>query len=231
MSTDSQGRPLSDDGQWAWSGTEWVPAGGGGTAPSSSEGSQTGEPEDVGATMIAPSPFAAGGPAAGGAPPYSGTPQPAYGTTPQPPPGGAPGYGATPAVGYGATPVAAGPGYGGVPPRQKSRTPLILAIVGGLIVIAAIVVVLILVLGKSDKKTPSGAFTCTEAGSTRTGTITFTSSSDYTLSGGGKGGTYTHKGDVLTFTSGSIDKGTAVFNHSAKTVKISSEGATLSCKQ
>ena len=59
MSTDSQGRPLSDDGQWAWNGTEWVPAAGG-PAGVTSVGSAPAQ--DVGATMIAPSPFAGGFP-------------------------------------------------------------------------------------------------------------------------------------------------------------------------
>ena len=48
MSTDSQGRPLSDDGQWAWSGTEWVPAAGGGSPA---------EPEDVGGDANHPVPL------------------------------------------------------------------------------------------------------------------------------------------------------------------------------
>ena len=29
MQQDDQGRPLSDDGQWVWNGTEWEPSGGG----------------------------------------------------------------------------------------------------------------------------------------------------------------------------------------------------------
>jgi hypothetical protein len=58
MSTDGQGRPLSDDGQWAWNGTEWVPAAIGGAVEAPIE---SGVAADPAATVIAMSPFARGG--------------------------------------------------------------------------------------------------------------------------------------------------------------------------
>jgi hypothetical protein len=58
MSTDGQGRPLSDDGQWAWNGTEWVPAAIGGAVPAPIESDVAADP---GATVIARSPFTRGG--------------------------------------------------------------------------------------------------------------------------------------------------------------------------
>ena len=227
MSTDSQGRPLSDDGQWAWSGTEWVPAVG---------GSQPPEPQDMGATIIAPSPFAGGVPVApaGEQPPYAGTPQP--------PQGGTPSFGA-PFPGYGAVPgAAATPGYGdpaagyggaasyGTPPQQKSRKPLLLGLIG-VLVVAAVAVALVFVLGGgSKKKNLAGVFTCTVAGQSETGKVGFTGSDGYTVSGG-SAGTYTRSGDALTFTSGSFAKGTAVFDSSANTLKILFEGQPINCKK
>lgn len=223
MSTDSQGRPLSDDGQWAWSGTEWVPAAGGGepTGPS--------EPQDMGATIIAPSPFAGGVP---GAP----AEQPPYAGTPQPPQGGTPSYG-TPSPGYGATPGYGEPaaGYGGAAAYgtsapKKSRRPLIFGLLA-ILVIAAVALGLVFGLGGNSKKGPVGAFTCTAVGETDTGKITFPGNDAYTLSGGGTAGKYTRSGDTLTFTSGSLEKATGNFDSGAKTLKILIQGQTLSCKQ
>jgi hypothetical protein len=57
MSTDGEGRPLSDDGQWAWNGTEWVPAAIGGAVPAPTENDVAADPN---ATVIAVSPFARG---------------------------------------------------------------------------------------------------------------------------------------------------------------------------
>src|SRR6185437_14412135 len=131
MSTDSQGRPLSDDGQWALNCTEWVPAGG---AAEDSAAAGSGQPEtaagppseDVGATMIAPSPFAGGFPASapgGGqgygsapdaeAPGYGGGAQPGYGQ----PAGQQGGYGHAPGYGQPAGQQDYGqqPGYGAAP--------------------------------------------------------------------------------------------------------------------
>jgi hypothetical protein len=86
MSTDGQGRPLSDDGQWAWNGTEWVPAAMGGGIPPLAASSAFADPN---ATVIAASPF----PAAGG--------QPTFGS------GAAPGYGADSGFGGAGAPPAA----------------------------------------------------------------------------------------------------------------------------
>jgi hypothetical protein len=160
MSTDSQGRPLSDDGQWAWNGTEWEPAGGGvaetatfdkpAVEPESAHPGAAAEPpaEDVGATMIAPSPFAGGFPASapdapsGGqrygsapeanAPGYGGA-QPGYGQTPgYGQPAATPDYGQQPAYGqqdygqqpgYGATPPGGAPGYPGAAPGGYGAPP------------------------------------------------------------------------------------------------------------
>jgi hypothetical protein len=224
MSTDSQGRPLSDDGQWAWNGTEWVPAAGGGV-------SQPEAAADPNATMITPSPFAAGGAPAAGAPAPGYAETPAYGA--------APGYGAAPAPGYGAAqPDAVGfgaqgypGGAGAPPPHQKSRKPLILGIVGGLLVVAVVAVVLILTLGKSSDSGPKGAFKCSVPGSADTGTITFNAGKKYALSDQGKPGSYTKSGDKLTFTGGSLDKSTATYNKSAKSVVLSIQGQSLTCKQ
>ena len=58
MSTDGLGRPLSDDGQWAWNGTEWVPAAIGGAVPAPTENDVAADPK---ATVIAVSPFARNG--------------------------------------------------------------------------------------------------------------------------------------------------------------------------
>ncbi len=223
MSTDSQGRPLSDDGQWAWNGTEWVPAAGGADAAQAAV-----TPEDAGATMIAPSPFAGGGqPGFGGAP--AAEPSGGYGGAPGYGGGSTPGYsgdqGFPPAGGYGGA-----PGYGGGPAPQKSNTTRIALIIGGIVVIAAIVVVLIITLGGSKKSSasPSGKFTCRVPGSTQTGTITF-NGSNYSLSDKGKSGSFAVAGTKVTFAGGSLDKATATYTKSSHKVAISFQGATLTC--
>ncbi len=193
MATDSQGRPLSDDGQWAWNGTEWVPAndpglsapapGSAADAPATPSTPASDEP-DAGATMIAPSPFAGGTPGQGAPAGYGSTPPAAQGAS-QPPygspagPSGAPGYGSQQAPGYGNA-----PGYGGTPPAAgygaapggfgapaappKSKKPIILAVIGVLVVVA-VVLVLVLVVFKGDDKSstatqPGGKYTCDVAG-------------------------------------------------------------------
>ncbi len=224
MSTDSQGRPLSDDGQWAWNGTEWVPALGG---PSEPEAGGSVPAEDVGATMIAPSPFAAGSPGAapqGNAPGY-GAAQPDHGQAPGY--GQAQGYGQAPGYGLGAP---GGPVGYGVPPQPKSRKPLIIAVIG-VLVIAAVVVVLVLTLGGSSTKTVKGAFTCTAPGATGTGVITFNTGGKYTLNNGGTGGSYTTKGSSVTFQGGTLDKITGTVSDGAKTVKLTLQGSLLTCKK
>lgn len=223
MSTDSQGRPLSDDGQWAWNGTEWVPAAGGpaGAEPAATAGA--GAAEDVGATMIVQSPFPGGVPGA----PQAATPPAGYG---QAQGYGQPafeqqGYGQVPGYGPGA------PGYG-VPPQtqQKSRKPLILGAVG-VLVIAAVVVILILTLGGSSKKDPTGAFKCSAPGTTQTVTLTFQSGHTYSLSQGGTGGAYTRKGDVLTFTSGDVKPGKGTISNGGKTITVTGGSVTVTCKK
>ncbi len=243
MSTDSQGRPLSDDGQWAWNGTEWVPAAGGATTPAADEG-------DSRQTMIAQSPLAGGppafGPGSGDTP--SGAPTPGHGGAPaaaQAPGygGAAPGYGSTPGAGapggpggpgdFGAAPgyVGGGAGYG-APPQQKSRTPLIAGIIGVVVVIVAVVLVLVFALGGDSKSSSlSGAFKCSVPGSSDTGTITFNSGGKYSLSDNGKSGNFTKDGDKVTFSGGSLDKAAGTYDSGAKTVKITFSGATLTCKK
>jgi hypothetical protein len=259
MSTDSQGRPLSDDGQWAWNGTEWVPADGAAAAQAGQAQPDTAAPpsEDVGATMIAPSPFAGGFPGSepGGGQGYGGAPdagapgyggaQPGYGQ-PAGQPGGygqAPGYGQAAGQpdygqqpGYGAAPVGGAPGYGagapggyGGPPQQKSNKRLIFAIIG-VLVIAAVVVVLILTLGGGKKSGLNGAYKCTIPGQSGSGTITL-SGSKYTLSDKGKPGTFTRSGDTLTFSGGSLDKDKGTYDAGAKTLKLGVEGVSLVCKK
>jgi hypothetical protein len=230
MSTDSQGRPLSDDGQWAWNGTEWVPAAGG---PAEPEASAAAPVEDVNATMIAPSPFAGGIPGAapqGGAPGYGSAP-PAFGQAQ----GQAPAYGQAQSPGYGQAPgyPASAPGAPagyGVPPQTKSRRPLILAIAGVLIIVA-VVVVLIVALGGSSKKTVKGAFSCSAPGTAGTGVITFNSGGKYTLNNGGTGGSFTSKGSTVSFQGGDLNKITGAVSNGAKTVKLPYRGAQLTCKQ
>jgi hypothetical protein len=224
MSTDSQGRPLSDDGQWAWNGTEWVPAAGGPAEPAAAA---FGAPvEDVGATMIVQSPFPSGAPGAsqGDAPSY-GSAQTEYGP--------AAGYGQAPsyaqAPGYGAgTPGV--PGSYGIPPPTKSRKSLIIAIIGVLL-IAAVVVVLIVVLGDSSKKDPTGAFKCTAPGTTATITVTFATGQTYSLTDGGTGGKYTRKGNALTFTSGGIKDAHGQLSNGGKTITVTDGSATVTCKK
>jgi hypothetical protein len=230
MSTDGQGRPLSDDGQWAWTGTEWVPA-------ALSSGPSPVQPVDPNTTIIGPSPFAAGGAPEAGQAGYGsasiankpeqvyGGPKPVgYGATPA-------GYGATPA-GYGATPPgygAAPAGYGAPPPPTRSRKPLFIGI-AVVVVLVAVAVVLIVTLTGSKKSDPSGAYVCTVPGTPETGTVTFTPGKNYTLSDQGKPGTYTKKSNTLTFKDGGLDKAVGTYDKNAKTVKITLKGVTLTCK-
>jgi len=231
MSTDSQGRPLSDDGQWAWNGTEWVPAAGG---PPEPEAAGAAPAEDVGATMIVQSPFPGGVPSA---PPQGAAPQ-----------GAAPGSGAAPAdygqpqsygqaafeqQGYGQVPSygPGAPGYGVPPqPAKKSRRPLILGAIG-VLVIAAVVVVLVVTLGSSSKKSVTGAYSCTAAGRSGTGVITFKSGGTYTLNEGGTGGTFTTSGGHVNFTSGDLKSITGTLSNGNKTVTLTYRGASLVCKK
>lgn len=162
MQQDDQGRPLSDDGQWVWNGTEWEPARGGGAAPSGPD-TGTGGQE----TLISSRPDLGGSPAAasGGYGTPAGPQQPGYGVPaggygqPGPPGYGAPGqpfggpgapYGGAPYGGapYGGYPGAPSPGSGGGGNRNK----LIAGVVGALVVVAAIVVVLVLTLGGGGTK-------------------------------------------------------------------------------
>jgi hypothetical protein len=223
MSTDGQGRPLSDDGQWAWTGTEWVPA-------ALSSGPSPVPPVDPNATIVGPSPFAAGGAPEAGQAGYGsasianqpeqvyGGPAPvAYGATPA-------GYGGTP-PGYGGTPA----GYGAPPPPARSRKPMIIGI-ASVVVLFAVAVVLIVTLTGSKKSDPSGAYVCTVPGTPDTGTVTFKPGKNYTLSDQGKPGTYTRKSNTLTFKDGGLDKAVGTYDKSAKTVKITLKGVTLTCK-
>jgi hypothetical protein len=225
MSTDSEGRPLSDDGQWAWNGTEWVPAAGGGAAPPAS-----GDSGDAGATMIAQSPFAGGG-APGG--------QPGFGAPSAPPAdtpgyGGGQGYGSTPgaAPGYGSTPGAA-PGYGGAPgygtpTPQKSRTPLIVAVVSGVVIIIAVVLILIFTLGGSHSL--AGKYTCTAKNQSGSAAITFNSGNTYALSDQGQGGTFTKSGSTVKFNGGSLNGLSAKFDSDKNNLTFSFQGIALTCK-
>ncbi|HEX4017153.1 MAG TPA: hypothetical protein VHX15_10485 [Frankiaceae bacterium] len=254
MSTDSQGRPLSDDGQWAWNGTEWVPAAGGPAEPEAEAGGPA-PAADVGATMIVQSPFQSGAP---GAAPPSGTPPTEYGQAPgygQQPPGygqQAPGYGQSPgygqAPGYGQTPGYEQQGYGqapgyeqqgygqtpgyGIPPQSqgKSRKPLIIAIVG-VILIAAVVVILVVALGGSSKKNVSGAYSCTAAGQAGTGVITFKSGDNYTLNEGGTGGKFAKSGSKVTFSSGDLKGITGDLTNGDNTLTLTFNKANLTCKK
>ncbi len=187
MNTDSQGRPLSDDGQWAWNGTEWIPATGASAPAPAGTQSAGGE---AGATTIAPSPLAT---------------NQGYGpSSPQPYP-----------------PVSGQP--------QKSRTPLILAIVAGVVVIAAVVVALVLTLGGDDKPAQVGAYTCSVAGFDDKETLTLAKNS-YTITNG-KGGDYAFASDKLTFSSGDLKDATGTFKPSDKSVTlVSPDGKqTVNC--
>jgi hypothetical protein len=240
MSTDSQGRPLSDDGQWAWNGTEWVPAAGG---PPEPEAIGAAPAEDVGATMIVQSPFAGGVP---GAAPQANVP--GYGGAqpgPAQPPGyaqpqgygQAPGYGQSPGyasgapVSYGTPGAAAAPGSYGVPPQQpKSRKPLILVVIGVLL-IAAVVVVLVVTLGGSSKKSVSGAYTCISTSRAGTGIITFKSGGTYTLNQGGTGGNFSRSGSHVTFASGDLKTLSGTLSNGDNTLTLTFRGLPLTCKK
>jgi hypothetical protein len=238
MSTDGQGRPLSDDRQWAWNGTEWVPAAGGAADPPA-----PGSEGDMGATMIAPSPFASGGAPAGGQPAYGSFLEPSQSPAAQSPAGGgsdAPGFGGFPGPdvpSVGGFPGPGTPGFGGAPggygappaPR-KSRTPLIAGIAGGLVVIAAVVVILIVTLG-GGKSAARGLFTCTAPNVPGSATIALSGGNKYALSDNGKSGTFTKSGSILTFHGGSLDKGTGTLSGGSKTLKLSFSGRSLTCKK
>jgi hypothetical protein len=216
MSTDGQGRPLSDDGQWAWTGTEWVPAAlGSGPSP--------GQPADRNATIIAPSPFAAGaGPGAG---------QAGYGSASianQP----AQGYGATPA-GYGATPsgyvVAAPAGYGAPLPAARSRKPVFIGI-AAVVGLVAVAVVLIVTLVGSKKSGPLGAFSCTAPGRTGTGVITFKKGNVFTLDDDPVQRAFVKSGDRLAFNGGQLNGIVATYDSGAKILRMTLSGELLTCK-
>ncbi len=238
MSTDSQGRPLSDDGQWAWNGTEWVPAT---QAPPPGPATPQEPAGDPNATRIGANPFAGGAAPAGAGSPQGGQPAGGYGSAPggygSAPGGygGAPGgYGSAPG-GYGSMPgYDAAAGYGspyGAPPGSapKSRRPLVLGLIGGLVVVAAVVVVLILVLGGNDKKKLAGAYACSAAG--QTGTLTVSSGNQYSLSDGGQGGTLTRDGDKVTFNGGSLDGTVANFDSSNDVLSFPFRNTTLTCRK
>jgi hypothetical protein len=173
MQQDDQGRPLSDDGQWAWNGNEWVPATGG--AAPNGPGAGNGGQETLVSTRpdLGGSPAGYGGPAGPqqgyGAPGTGqgyGTPAPGYGQPAQPGGFGQPGYGQPGGPGgggfgsgpYGGAPYGGAP-YGGYPGGPTpgtggggNRNKLIAGVVGALVVIAAIVVVLVLTLGGGGNK-------------------------------------------------------------------------------
>jgi hypothetical protein len=216
MSTDSEGRPLSDDGQWAWNGSDWVPAAIGSTAPSA------GGSEDAGATMIAQSPYSGSGAPPGG--------QPGYGA-PSTPPAGGPGYGGG-SPGYGSPAPAYGGAQGfGAPPPKSNRTRLIVMIVSGAVIVIAVVLILVFTVGSSDKKTSvNGAFSCTSPGASGSGTITFTGGNVYALSGGADGGAYSIKGDKLTFQSGTLKSVVADLSNS-KTLSFTYNSDKYNCSQ
>lgn len=144
MSTDRYGRPLSDDGQWAWNGTEWVPAGTGANSASAS-----GAGRDETPTVISAIPYAGGPPPAVGTPPPGG---PAHDVAPQTPNPVTPDY-ARPA--YGGAPSAGAPGYGTGPAAARSRRKLMAALAAVLVVIAAGVVAVVLALQPSKPPTPA----------------------------------------------------------------------------
>lgn len=237
MSTDSQGRPLSDDGQWAWNGTEWVPAAGG-AAPTPPADSVS----DAGATMIAPSPFAPGQSPAdqqqygGGAPVagqqgYGGAPTPGYGAAPTPGYAGVSGYGGAPAPGYGGAPApgyAGSPGYGTPPAAQGSRKKLIIGLIGVLVVVA-VVVVLVIALGGSKKKALAGTYKCTAPKQSGSASVTFNAGNKYALDQGGTGGSYTKSGSTVTFNGGSLNGIHGTFDGKANKVTFTFQSFPLTC--
>jgi hypothetical protein len=245
MGTDGQGRPLSDDGQWAWTGTEWVPAALG-------AGPAAGHPIDPNATIAGPSPFAAGASPEAGQPTYGETsiahqPGPAYGGAPAgyggpsaPTYGGAPaGYTGAPA-GYGVAPGpppygAAAPGYGVYPPQiptttsARRRKRLVIGI-SSVIVLVAVAIVLIVTLTHSKKSGPLGAFSCTAPGTPGTGTITFKKGNVFTLEGDPAPHTYVRSGDRLTLQGGELNGVVATYDSGSKTLEIPLTDRTLTCK-
>jgi hypothetical protein len=214
MSTDGQGRPLSDDGQWAWNGTEWVPAAIGGAVPVPQAWAEP-EPEpesfDPNATVITRSPFA---------------------REAAPDEVSQPGFPATPLV---AQPYDPTQGYGVAPqPAKGGRsffTPRIIAIAAVVILVAAAIVLIVTLTGSKTKEAagPLGIYVCTVPGSTDTGSVTFESGGHYALSNG-KSGTYTQSADKLTFKAGDLDQATGLYTSDNQTVKITYKTVTLTCK-
>ncbi len=222
MSTDSQGRPLSDDGQWAWSGTEWVPAVGGeipadATGAGAPQAPASGDADDVGATRIIQSPFT-GASSAGET--YVGAPPTDQTAVAGPPAAAAPAA---------ASETPKGPGWDAVPKAPKNSRKTVIWLIVGVLVIAAVVIILVFTLGGGGNKGPSGAFKCTTPNVSGSGTITFTSSTDYTLSDGGKGGKYSFSDNKLLFTSGSLANTTTTYR--GKTFQLTVQGQNLTCKQ
>ena len=202
MSTDGQGRPLSDDGQWAWNGTEWVPAAIGGSVPVPvPEPEPEPEYDDFNATVITRSPFAREA-----APSEVGQP-------------------AEPAQGYGfatSSPAA----------RSSVFTPRIIAIAAlVIIVVAAIVLIATLSSSqtKSEPTIPVGAYSCTQVGTAGTGRVTLQAGGHYTLSNG-RSGSYTESGSRLAFTNGDLDQAVGVYAGDSHTIKITYKTFLLNCK-
>jgi hypothetical protein len=236
MSTDGQGRLLSDDGQWAWTGTQWVPAAlSSGPSPA---------PTDANATTVTPSPFAAGGAPGAGQPGYGsasianqpgqayGAPAPGYGGAP------APGYGSAPAPGYGGPVPVYGrapvygspvPGYGTAPPAGRSRKTVIIGITA-VVVTVAVAVVLIVTLVGSKKSGPLGAFSCTAPGREGTGLITFKKGNIFTLGDDAAARTYVKSGNKLALHGGELNGTIATYDSDAKTITMTVGGSLLTCK-
>jgi hypothetical protein len=107
MQQDDQGRPLSDDGQWVWNGTEWEPATGGGAAPGAGGVSDGGQE-----TLVSNRPDFGGGPGQQG-----GYGQPGYGQPGQ----GGPDYGQQ--QGYGQPGQPGGYGQPGQPQQGFGGAP------------------------------------------------------------------------------------------------------------
>ena len=211
MSTDGQGRPLSDDGQWAWNGVEWVPAAIGGAVPPPAAA-------DPNVTVIAPSPFARG-PAAPVS--QSSYPEPGYSAA-------TPNFGSTPGYGAG-QPQNAIPGA--PPTGTRSSKNRLIAIAAVVIIVAVAIVLIVTLTGGKKSSGLAGAYTCKVPGTAQTGVLTFNPGEKYALSENGKSGTYTLKGDTVTFIGGSLNKAVGSYDRSAKTVKITFLGATLTCNQ
>jgi hypothetical protein len=213
VSTDSQGRPLSDDGQWAWTGAEWVPASVGGAHMPAGFADASGD--DPNATRISPSPFARGG--AGDVVSQSGYAGAPFGNA-----GAA--FGETPVPVYG-KPV----GYGTPPGQPRSRRPLILGIVA-VVVAIAVAAVLIVTLTGSTKSGPLGAFSCTTPGTSGTGIITFKKGNLFTLGDDSTERKYTKSGDKVTFKAGELSGVVATYKSGSKTLTMTIRSNVLTCK-